>query len=74
MFISSGCLLSHKKRSSVYPGFYTDQNEKTIRFDIVISFDAKDRHAVYHKVCEQVQEAFPNYRLQITMDTDFSEE
>ena len=55
-------------------GFYMDRAEKEIRFDIVISFDAKDRSAVYQKVCEQVQEAFPDYRLQITPDTDFSEE
>ncbi len=55
-------------------GFYMDQDEKTIRFDFVISFDAKDRRAVYREVCEQVQKTFPDYRLQITMDTDFSEE
>lgn len=55
-------------------GFYMNQAEKVIRFDIVVSFDAKDRSAVYQKVCEQVQESFPDYRLQITMDTDFSEE
>ena len=55
-------------------GFHIDQAEKAIRFDVVISFDAKDRGAVYRKVCEQVQEAFPDYTLQVTMDTDFSEE
>ena len=55
-------------------GFYVDQAEKALRFDIVVSFDAKDRSAVYRKVCGQVQEAFPDYRLQITMDMDFSEE
>ena len=55
-------------------GFYMDREEKMLRFDIVISFDAKDRGAVYRAVCEQVQAAFPGYRLQVTMDTDFSEE
>ena len=55
-------------------GFYMNQAEKQIRFDIVVSFDAKDRSAVYRKICEQTQKAFPDYRLQITMDTDFSEE
>lgn len=55
-------------------GFYIDRDEKTVRFDVVVSFDAKDRGAVYQKVCEKVQEAFPEYRLQVTMDTDFSEE
>lgn len=55
-------------------GFYLDQAEKAIRFDFVISFSAKDRHAVYREICSKVQEAFPDYRLQVTMDTDFSEE
>ena len=55
-------------------GFHIDQAEKTIRFDFVISFSAGDRHAVYREICGKVQEAFPDYRLQVTMDTDFSEE
>ncbi len=55
-------------------GFYLDQAEKTLRFDFVVSFDAKDRKQVYREVCEKVQAAYPDYRLQIAMDTDFSEE
>ena len=55
-------------------GFYLNQAAKIIRFDIVVSFDAEDRNAVYQKICERVQEAFPDYRLQIIQDTDFSEE
>ena len=55
-------------------GFYLDKAEKTIRFDIVVSFDAKDRSQVYREISEKVQEAFPDYTLQIAMDTDFSEE
>ena len=55
-------------------GFYLDKVEKTLRFDIVVSFDAKDRKQVYRDVCENVQRAYPDYKLQVTMDTDFSEE
>ena len=55
-------------------GFYLTKEEKTIRFDIVVSFDAKDRRAVYREVVADVQEAFPDYTLQVTMDTDFAEE
>ncbi len=55
-------------------GFYLDQAEKTLRFDFVVSFDAKDRKQVYREVCENVQKAFPDYKLQVAMDTDFSEE
>ena len=55
-------------------GFYLVKEQKTIRFDIVISFEAKDRRAVYDEVVSDVQKAFPDYRLQVAMDTDFAEE
>ena len=55
-------------------GFYLLKEKKTLRFDIVISFDAKDRRAVYSEVVADVQKAFPDYELQVTMDTDFTEE
>ena len=55
-------------------GFYLDRAEKTIRCDIIVSFEAKDRRKVYQEICEKVQQAFPEYRLQIIMDTDYSEE
>ena len=54
-------------------GFYLDKAEKTLRFDIVVSFDAPDRGQVYREVCESVQKAYPDYALQVAMDTDFSE-
>ena len=55
-------------------GFYIDKAEKTLRFDIVVSFDAADRGAIYAEVRERVRKEFPEYELQIAMDTDFSEE
>ncbi len=55
-------------------GFYLDKAEKTLRFDIVVSFDAKDRRQVYREVTESVQKLYPDYTLQVAMDTDFSEE
>lgn len=55
-------------------GFYLLKNEKAMRFDIVVSFDAKDRYAVYEEVISNVQKEFPDYKLVATMDTDFAEE
>ncbi len=55
-------------------GFYLDKAEKTLRFDFVVSFDAPDRAQVYRAVCEKVRRAYPDYTLQVVMDTDFSEE
>jgi cation diffusion facilitator family transporter len=54
--------------------FYLLKEQKAMRFDIVISFDAKDRRAVCREVTESVQKEFPDYELQVTMDTDFAEE
>ena len=54
--------------------FYLDKAEKTVRFDIVVSFEAKDRTQVYREIHDKVQEAFPGYSMQIAMDTDFTEE
>ena len=53
--------------------FYLDKTEKSIRFDIVVSFDAPDRHLVYQDVLERTQQEFPGYDIQIAMDVDFSE-
>ena len=55
-------------------GFYLQKEDKTMRFDIVISFDAKNRRTVYLEVVADVQKAFPDYELQIAMDADFAEE
>ena len=53
-------------------GFFLDEEKKKIRFDLVISFDAKDRDAEYAALVQRVQEAFPEYTLEVAMDTDFS--
>ncbi len=53
-------------------GFYVDLEKKTIRFDVVVSFDAKDRDAVYQDVCRKVQALYPDYTMEVILDTDFS--
>lgn len=55
-------------------GFYVNEEKKTIRFDVVVSFDAPDRRKVWAEVCEKVQQMYPDYTLMIAMDSDFSEE
>ncbi|MCR4587158.1 MAG: cation transporter, partial [Lachnospiraceae bacterium] len=54
-------------------GFYVSFERKEIRFDAVISFDAPSRRAVYEAVLEDVQKAYPDYNVQVAMDTDFTE-
>ena len=66
-------MLKHYPEILQMHGFYVNMERKTIRFDAVISFDAKDRNAVYREVSQKVSEMFPDYGIQIAMDTDFSE-
>ena len=54
-------------------GFYLNKEKKTLRFDVVISFDAPDRMAAYEEVLADVQKAFPDYTLQAALDTDYAE-
>ncbi len=55
-------------------GFYLYEDKKQIRFDLVISFNAKDRYQVYQGVVDKVKEMYPDYEIVASMDTDFSEE
>ena len=55
-------------------GFYVIPEEKSMRFDLVISFDAPDRRPVWTDVVSAVRRVFPGYELQVAMDTDFAEE
>lgn len=67
-----GIALSHEYVLQIH-GFYIDPTEKTLRFDVVISFDAPDRHKVFDEICSDVQREYPDYSIQAVMDSDFSE-
>ena len=67
-----GILKGHSEVIQMH-GFYVNEERRTIRFDVVISFDAKDRRAVYTEIYKEVTQMFPQYDVQIAMDTDFSE-
>ncbi len=54
-------------------GFHMNKDRKTLRFDVVISFDAKDRLAVYDRILSEVEKAFPGYKVQMALDTDYFE-
>ena len=63
---------SHEHVRQIH-GFYVDKDKQSIRFDVVVSFDAPDRNAVFAAVLADVKQAFPDYKVQAVMDTDFAE-
>ena len=53
-------------------GFYVDTEEKTIRFDVVLSFDA-DRKEALDTLNRELKEMYPDYTPVIVPDVDTSD-
>ena len=54
-------------------GFYMNSDNKKMRFDLVISFDAKNRRDVYNSVCQEIRDRYPDYEIVVGLDVDFNE-
>jgi cation diffusion facilitator family transporter len=54
-------------------GFFLDPDKKSIRFDIIISFDVTDRKELYQEIMKKVQAAYPDYHIQVQLDLDTSD-
>ncbi len=68
----SEIVLSHKEIIQMH-GFYIDETEKTMRFDIIVSFDSLNMQQLFTHVVDDVKEAFPDYDVQVQFDTDISD-
>lgn len=68
----SELVLAHEHVLQMH-GFYVDEEAKTMRFDVVVGFDAPDRVAVFKDVRREVERRYPDYRLTAALDTDFAE-
>ncbi|MBQ7158074.1 MAG: cation transporter [Treponema sp.] len=54
-------------------GFFVDEKEKIMRFDVVVSFDSPDIKAMHLHIIDDVRRAFPDYDVQIQLDYDVSD-
>ena len=54
-------------------GFYVDEEAKSINFDLVLNFDAKNRKEIYKEIVSEIEELHPEYRFQIIMDADITD-
>ena len=50
-------------------GFYADTTAKTLRFDVVVSFEI-DRNEALRIMNEEIQALYPDYTVQIVADLD----
>lgn len=53
-------------------GFYLDTENKTMRFDVVLSFDIDPKEGI-EIICKEVKEAYPEYELNIIADIDIAD-
>lgn len=54
-------------------GFYVEEEEKRISFDIIIDFEKENREAIYQMIFDEIQKKYPEYQLDITLDVDVSD-
>ncbi len=54
-------------------GFYFDDEEKSISFDIIIDFKIKNREEVYKEIYDEVKNNYNGYKIDITLDIDVSD-
>ena len=54
-------------------GFYLDEDEKFISFDIIVDFKVKEPNVVKDKVVEQIKIKYPEYNYFVVLDRDFSD-
>ena len=65
-------VFAHKEILQMH-GFYLDNTDKTLSFDIIIDFNAKDREKIYQDIYDVVQKEFKGYKIAITLDVDMSD-
>ncbi len=65
-------VFSHKGILQMH-GFYFDEGDKFISFDIIIDFKIKNREEVYKEIFDEVQEKYKDYKISITLDIDMSD-
>lgn len=54
-------------------GFYADREKQEIYFDLVLDFAVEDRKALFQVIRRETEEAFPGWKICMTMDIDASD-
>ena len=50
-----------------------DEARHLLEFDVIIAFEAPDRQGEYQQIVHEVEEAFPDYTVRATLDSDITD-
>ncbi|MBR5406682.1 MAG: cation transporter [Lachnospiraceae bacterium] len=65
-------VLAHEHVKQIH-GFHYNKKDRSVRFDVVISFDAASRQEVFKNIREDLRSAYPNMKFTLAMDMDYGE-
>lgn len=63
-------ILGRREGVLEFHGFSLDREERIIHIDIILDFAVDNRQALFEEICQELQEAFPEYQLQAVLDLD----
>ena len=65
-------VFSHKGILQMH-GFYIDEEEKQISFDIIVDFKINNKEEIYKQIYDEIKEKYKDYKIDITLDIDISD-
>ncbi len=54
-------------------GFYVNQADQVIVFDVVVSFETKNKNDLRNEVIQKIKDIYPGYNVYIALDYDYTE-
>ena len=51
-------------------GFYINEKEKNIKFDIIIDYKIEDREELYDIICKEIRSKYSDYKIEVVLDFD----
>ena len=65
-------ITKHKEIIQLH-GFYVNNQNKTIDFDIIIDFGTANKHKIKKQIIKEINQIYPNYKIYVTIDNNYSD-
>ncbi|MBR6034305.1 MAG: cation transporter [Clostridia bacterium] len=66
-------LISRYNQIKQIHGFYVDEENSSIYFDLIIDFDCKNQEEIKKEIIEKLEAKYPQYKFNVILDGDFND-